>query len=537
MEKDLEEFLARFGSDPRARWVQGYLAWSKVESGDLVQALQLSEALWAGTPGSVADFGTVIRGAVLARSGRAERAVELLAPLRRKIVEPELRSLFCEEIVLAAMAAKRYALAIELMVDWVEQAPDLGRGILRARIAKRLEEIPDSALEEGLVELRRKSQQASDPRSLRPEARRWLQRQVSERLSARALAKGDTQLARRLLTESAREERRAHTQAALAELARKGRVAPRVVGRSLGVVLDISDTEARRRSTELASGIAKALGLPRALKEPGRVRLVTEPARGGGHTVVAALSALAGQGAGILVAGVTPLGATAAAAFAHNEQIPVVLLMPPAEPSTSPFVFVLGTDLDDFKNTVTNKLIASGLEPIAEVGGSLVPCRPESRVRFPTSDWKRDGVRALLVTGDAACASDLASQVARTKLEVTIALGIDAAHVFSELATPGTIYAAAGRFPLTPDDQTLASERSWFAVLGRDAVALAKEAFGALPAKSADDPKTVRSLHVRAATELRNASVPLWSTDRTGFSGEQVMARELVARTYEGTPP
>src|SRR5262249_40461550 len=151
-------------------------------------------------------------------------------------------------------------------------------------------------------------------------AQKWLLGAARARLVRVALSERDPDLARWLVETMPLKLGHDDTRDALESLASTRAVAPRVAGKALGGVLDVTDERSRRRSADVVAGVSRALGLPNGAPPEGSVQLVTrdaaEPAE-----VDRALSGLAGDGASILVAGVTEESSLAAALFAERAEI------------------------------------------------------------------------------------------------------------------------------------------------------------------------------------------------------------------------
>src|SRR5207237_48562 len=99
LEREVREFLSRFGADGRARLVRVYLAWIEVESGRAREGGALAHQVAAGPPGVVRDLAIVVEAAALRRDGKNAEALRLLLPLSGKIVDSNDRGLYSEELI------------------------------------------------------------------------------------------------------------------------------------------------------------------------------------------------------------------------------------------------------------------------------------------------------------------------------------------------------------------------------------------------------------------------------------------------------
>jgi hypothetical protein len=541
---DIEAFLARFRSDPTARRVELYLAWVRVENGELDRARALLDQRRVGRQGALADFAAIVDGAILSRRGRPKAALSRLEPLRGKIIDSDDRALYAGELVRAALGAKLYRRAVDYMVDWAEQTSEGHSESVKASISDQIRTIPSSALEQALPALM--FGRAEEAGSARAAARQWLAKNVRDQLIRWALTRQDVQLARRLLDVLPSSLRLDEAREALRQLAARGISAPRIAGRAIGMVLEVSSERARRRSAEVAFGISAALSLTRR-NDSGveAVRLLSRDAEE--QAIHGALSALAGEGAAILVVGVTEESADSAAEFAEAKRIPVALVTPPSRPvSDRGFAFVLGESEGAERAALSNAMRDRGHRQEIVVGFGGVSCDAPSqgagRARFPVREWRKEGVDALLLLGDPACSTDVMAEIRGAGLAPLVALGLESAPLVN-VAGPGTVFVAgAGRFAPVPMDSIAEVDSSrrdsvatWFGTLGADAARLGAATLADFPMEQVKDDVAVGELHRRARDRLASVEVSLDSTELTGFAGHRRLARTLRAIERRGS--
>lgn len=547
LEPELRDFLARFARDDRVRVVRCYLGVLELERQRPAEARALVASVRRGPPGAVRDFATLVHAAALRREGKLDEALALLLPLQGKVVEPGQQGLFSKELVRALIDARKYLKAIEAMLDWAEQAPPGEREQVVTAVEGWIRSMPRDALEAGLGLLYQAPEGESES-GTRVEAGRWLGLAVRERLTRIALTERDADLARRLIEMTPPRLGRDDVREVLSELAATSSSAARVEGRALGVVLDVTDEASKRRSSDVIAGMTRALGLPAKAERADSIRLLTRDSEGPSE-VDRALSGLAGDGATLLVAGVTDEAAVSAALFAERTKTPVILLRrPPGARSYGPFTFVLGTDASEEESAIHAGLEGEGARAPVRVGSGGAPCDAPSGsafgARFPTAEWKRAKADAIVLAGDADCAREATLEALAAGLSPLIVLGLEAVDAAPSL--PGRkILVSAGRFPfaahpLAPEEQAhldrWGTAPSWYAVLGRDAALLAEQALAALPSSPVQEEQAVTKLHRRARDGLARARAPLWSTDARGFEGAQSIARRLwTARAQWGT--
>jgi len=544
----LGAFLERYPDDPRAALVRIYLAWIEIQQGRLAQAQKLVAPIRKGPAGSAHDFAVVTDAAILVRQGRAGQALMLLRPLDGKIVDADQRMIYGEQLVLAAIGAKRWRSTVSYMLDWLVQAPPEDREPVQADVDHLLDRVPTRALEGSLVDLDREAKQVGAEASRSP-ARNWLRKTLRARLTRLALAKRDAELAKRLLERGPSALRVGERGEKLSELAASGDVRPRVSGRSVGLVLSLGSADARRRSAAVALGMSRALGLPERGREPGAVRLLTRDDGGSADGTAHALAELAGDGAVILVAGVDDAGATAAAHYAESASIPLILLRQPHGLAPSGFSFVLGAEPGVDERLVTKELHRRGATAPALVGPGGVACDSQppaaGTARFPIQRWHRDHIDALALLGDATCARDAIRELAHIGDRPELGFGLECAEMVSEASAKQPAFAiSAGSFPYRAGVQTADAMKrwvdrygappGWYDALGHDAAALVSVALSGFPLQRVDDPGAVKKLHRRALQELSGAHADLWSSAKHGFSRSHLMERSFAVVSGPG---
>ncbi|WP_437287353.1 hypothetical protein [Sorangium sp. So ce406] len=541
LEPELVAFRERYPDDDLIRVADAHLAWIALEQGDVRRAEALSaeiEARGRGATGATEDIARVLRGAALRRAGKPKPAFGVLRPLVSKVIDAYVRSLLNEEVTSAAMEAGAWTQALELMGVWLREAGDDERAAVRAQIGVLLRKVPI----EHLVSALRAGQAAGDV--VDPEVD--LRSLVAERLAIVARERRDVALAKELLDRAGPLLGRQGD--AVFEIA-AGAGTARVEPPTVGLLLSTRTPESRRRSVEVAAGVAHGLGL---LRPGSDARLVSRDVGGEGG-VEEALSSLTAEGAAVLIAGSNREQATAAAKFARTHEIPVLLVHPP-EPAAldGAFVFVVGEEPARSVEVLAAALAERGAKPVAVVGAGdadggvalALPCDGT----FDPRALRPLGIRGLILAGDAPCAEQAIRAAPRA---VTIALGFEAASA----PPPGSLVATAGPFPFAaapagaprppaagaPDAPGAATALgawlathpappSFWAALGRDAGVLAWAGVQKLPKTGTEDPAEVKARRLAAASSLSGARAELWTTSATGFGGKRVLPREVGYR-------
>ena len=518
----LSEFLVRFPTDPRTFDIEVYLVWARLESGDRAGARAVLEPLLKGESGPRLDFARVAEAAILARSGEARHALSEFDLLDGKLVDLDERFVYGEERARCAFLAGAYERAVEALLAWLVQAPLDRQDRARNTATELLRLAPNAELVHALAVLRRPSGgvTSSDVEM----ARGWLASTIARQLTELALSRADPDLARRLLDAAPAALRATPEGQRLVALAGGAPKAPAVSGRAVGLLLSLTGPTEQRRASAAAAGITRALGSARAAQGGGAgidvlVRYDTED-------VDAALAALAADGAALFVAGNDDDTARRASSRAEALHVPILLLRPLEKaPAPQGFTFVLGADDTAAEQALVQALAARGRHELGQVGPGGTSCSIEpsspGKPRFPLATWKRDGVDALLLLGDADCARDVASELRTARERLVLALGLDAGVVSATLGQP-TLTPGAGSYPAN------APGGGWYEALGHDAAVLAARALQALPSEGVARQADVEALHGKARDALATVQAELWTSAHQGFAGARVLGRELT---------
>lgn len=533
LEQHVGQLRALYADEPVARVADVYLAWIALERGDLGRARALAIDAERGFPGNTRDLGALLDGAALSRQGDPEGALERLMPLVGKLLDPYARELLHQEAVDAAAAANRFADAVRLLDAWMRDAPEEEQATLRVTAARVLETIPAPTLERALREM-----VEDDELGLQKHADA-LEKAIARRLAAIALSRGDAELARRLVRQGGALATLGEVGADVVGLAASGADSPSVLGRRVGLVLSAGSEVRRTRSADVALGVLQGLGLTGGGAASGDERLAVRDDGGAEDGAMRALSALAVEGASVVVGGVDRESATRLADAAEVEAIPVLLLSAPESRPRSRWAIVLGPDEHAGAVAVVDALAANGARTIAVVGASralvargnarvlpAVDCVPFSAggTRYPVGEWQKQHVDALLLAGDARCTEDALGELRAARFAPALGLGplaVAAAlppprgvapfRAFSVAATVATL----GCFP---DDPSAApatagaapggereTARSWWAVVARDAARLARASTESLPDTRTREPAEIRARRERVLAAIASA--------------------------------
>jgi hypothetical protein len=522
----LVAFHARYRAEPPARTAAALLAWTSVEMGDFAAARRWAADARASGPGTNADIALLVEGAVQRRSGQPEQALRTLAPAVGKVVDPWAHHALDEEVVLAAVGARRWREALRYMRIWLREAADDDPARVGARVDALLVELPEADLLRALD-----GAAGSDADDA---AARRLQQAIARRLARTARERKDAALAERLLGRA--RDLLGDESDAIARLA-AGTGSARVEPQTVGLLVSVRSDDARRRAIEAAAGLAFGLGLPR-----GSARMVSRDDGGTDAGLEEALLALGADGAAVVVAGMTEADASAVAALAEARKVPVLLLHPPSRASTSPFVFVLG----EAPQRQVQAMLGPAPGPAAVLAtDAKMDARATTDARItaaascaaPVSadPWRTAGVRTVLLAGGRACVREALPQIVRALPAATLVFGLEV----GDLAQSGQLVLTAGAYPAEGrvDDADMrrwvdaqGAWPGWWSGLGRDAGVLALAALRGLPPVGAERAAEVEQRRAAVARALATAAGALWTTEARAFAVDRTLPRSMSLR-------
>jgi hypothetical protein len=573
-----------------------YLALVSLQLGDMKTADQQLAFGRDLPPGSTRDLWTVACARRARLQGKSDEALLMLSPLLGKNVDPVTRSVYEQELTLAAIATHRDYEAISYMDAWLRASAEEDLELTERTVAGLVEQLPKDVLVGSLQAMR--AQRATLGYGVA------IERILSKRLVQIATTTNDAELAQMLLDpDGGALVIPGDAGAALGELATSKRGLNVVEGRTLGLLLPTENPALRDESADVLRGVMWSLGLPKGVRGTGKapsgradagatvgkapcgtleeapaldepdasdgVRLVTRDDAGMADRTEGALDELAGEGAAVVIAGLEPATAGRALAWGRARGVPVVALVPPDDASGSTdFTFVLGESRMRVIETLAKAApaLASGsVGPVIDTseadrfpaqGGAMGPLTlsppvscdiPPVRAgdpRFPLGIWARDGVHAWLVTGEPSCGSDLVSELSAAHVRGVVGLTLEAASMPAHAASVRVVTAVAGVVPSAAAGDVRSDELArfvdrlgpvgWWTALGRDAAVVARQALRSLPDKSASDPKAVARLRVQARDALASAKARMWSTEAAGWGAGHVMNRTVCAVEVPG---
>ena len=359
------------------------------------------------------------------------------------------------------------------------------------------------------------------------------------------------ELAQRLVASPATGSADEDDKSKLLLLATQGGLAPSVVGRTVGLALQLGDPTLRQRSIDVASGIALALDLATAERGAEHIALQTRDVEG--DAMGQTLARLAGDGATVIVAGLDPHGARLAADFSARGGIPLLALHQPEGSPTdlAASVHVVGTD-DAAANQVLRRALEPHLDALITLGSPESPCPDhESGVTPLLGAAALSARRGLLLEGSASCAHNVLMALVGSGRRWTIGLGLNALVVLGDdLGAHDVWMLGAGRFPLFEGARDAELERwlarkgrapSWYEALGHDVARIVGAALPAAHPGVIRDPRGVSDTYRQATAGLAQAKLEgLWTSDAQKFGRDRHLPREfraLRAPTHRAQTP
>ncbi len=530
LEGELRAFVQRYPVDDQTRLARTYLAWILIQKGELVEARRLIEKTRRGPTGTARDFSRVVESALLIEHGQPLEAIRILRQLQGKIIDPVERFLATEQLVIAALDANLYSEAMAYMVDWIEQANPRDRSAIRESIASRLRHMPQQYVERALDSLEPKTDDPDRTRNPQRYAHKvWLYQAVSKQLAHDALRDKDAQLAARVVDKNPSLAVGPES-AELLRLAAGGEPPATIAGRTVGLLLSTSDETARRRSNEIATGFTATIGY--VGDTLGSLQLTFEEET---ENPLDALAELSARGAALLVAGVTPSSARAAARYAERTRAPVLLLNPGE--FESKYVFEVGVSVEQERRALADAFAKTGGGSLLPIDGDPTRCLPSALTTapFPVAQWVQDGVGGLLFVAGPACVGPVIEQCLARDYHPWVGLGLDAQSTSTQYSNSAVL--SAGRFPLGDADvpglatfeRQFGRKPTWFETLGRDVAQIALEVLSPLPEVRLDDAEKVSTYHGRIRQALiQYQSDELWSSTSARFGPDHKLIRKLT---------
>lgn len=524
----LAKALRLYGDDAAAATLRHYLAWIRLERGDLAGSEQLLSEDNQNAKGTANDFSRVLQAGVSLRRGNAVEALMQLQQLHGSLISPDHRATCDELLIEAALAQKQVALACHHMVDLLLNSPTLRQQAMQLKISNWLNRLPSSEVEDAYASLGREQAPDQAERRKYTQVVNLLLGLVKRRLLDSALKEQDAELAQRIIEHYVP----GGDSEALATLAATGNLPARVVGRSVGLILELGNTLLSQRSAQVALGLSATLDLfaPKSGVSETTLRTRTADEATG---LSLAYQQLISDGAAIIVAGMDDASAATVAALAEREHMPTLLVTQPAAVPAPRWAFSLGETSQRITDLLSKWASARGLTPQI-IAAQDSRCGFEGaavgKASFPVSEWQTQRVPSLLVLGNQNCAATLFDELSRAKYSPILLLGLDTAHLLGTAARTATL--KAGSFPAPASSNQTGMRHSWYYSVGHDAALWAASVTRDFDSVMTNQPDEVALLHSKVATALRAEQVEnLWTTEKRAFNDTAVLERHLDVTT------
>lgn len=549
LQPELTTFVQSHPTDPQGRWARIYLAWIALQRGELDLAERWLTLAEPGRAGAARDLVLVVRASLSLSRGHAEAAYRELLELQGRLIDADDRLLCLDQLVRAAQASGHYREAVQHMLELAAQAARRHRERVWRTLEPRLAKIPLPVLEASLSTISSARVQSPGVRPAeRAAAADWMRRQIVELLSRSALSAQDVALAQRLVATASNRQSDDAKKSELLLLATQGGMERTIVGRTLGLLLQVDDPALMQRSIDVAAGIAATLELTASGRDRARIVLQTRQVENG--ALDEGLARLAGDGASLMLAGLDPEGARLAASFAEERGVPVLLLHEPAGPPRAlpRSAYVLGAN-DAAANQVLWGALKQRAGVVIRVGSPSAPC-PKASSDATTLVGLAGELRhaALSFESSAACARHVLMGLGDGAHPAVVGLGLNALGLLGAGLGVREVWAlGAGRVPEFGGSRDEELERwfsrkgrapTWYEALGHDAALIARASLGPVSTEVIRDPVAIAAIYDQVGSALGGASLAgLWTTDSGGFGADHRLAREFHAVKVEANAP
>ena len=535
----LNEHLERFPQDASSRRARVYLGFLLLKQGRIDETEKLIQGTETKTwDGAERDMDTVLQAAIALAKPDPKTALKKIETVSGKLIDPEWQDLALEIELAAAKLEKNGAV---LARSWSKDiAVQHQHGVnLDGVILQRRSEIstlPDDALKDLAKGLNQR--QRNDLEEEVRDAMLIIESEAWAALGERALQTRDEKLAMTLLTEGRISPKmRGDLQNLTSE---QSQSPPRLIGRRIGVMMEIGTSEGRTRSNALSTGIEHVLR--QHLDEHIEIEYLPFSE----DDDDSAFSEILHEGISVLIGGVTSSGAERLSRLSHRFGIPVVVL----QASTDNFVPCIDgfASADPFEEerrllsldtTIVDHLYLEYVEtPLPGSRNKSCPSLDEPDVDWPS--LKKGEVLQLILKGSSRCARSLLTDRLRPT-SCKIKLGVEAS-ASAQIADRGSQYLQSGAYPFTDETTPVlgdfitryGSTPSWFAALGHDTTILLIEALKTFPhsRKETDLERIKEGYQAMHAAIKKARSRQLWTTTLDGFDRKCTLAHSWQLKEW-----
>jgi hypothetical protein len=510
-------YLEKYPGDPKSSLLKLHLAWIRLEQKRFVEVKALVEAERPQATLLVEDWVTVIDGALLRAQGQPKAALSQLLQLNGKIVDVTLRELWSIETIKAALDASMFDTAVDVMVDYRAHGREERILATQSQIETWVLRLPVLALRSALSKLA-----VLVNRSVvddgQKQARAFMFETIRERLAGVALERKDNQLANLVLDSAPQRFKRSELGESLRRLADTAAPPVKTLQAVVGILLEMQDDFASRRSAEVITGALRALD-DESSAFP--VRLASREIRDlSEQNVELGLNSLVQDGAAIVISGVTSTTATIAAKFAKFEQVSVVTLTDKQQENVStPYLFRVAEASDVFEKMFESverggPFRVTMAHPACSSNSTDVPW---TEALLSRNEW--------LISTDENCAKKIADQLVNVKSPPRVWLGPEAVSIAERfplvsVVTSPNLFDAT--LPLVQKWQERFRRKPfWYEALGFDIVRLCRMAIGASAAESVTEARLIAEKRAKIATSLGQVRSTLLTSSASGFDAHR----------------
>ena len=519
LEARLVQFIQTFPSDPETRMVRVWLARLRLDKDKLDEAWALVDQVSVEGVGATFDAAQVVKAAVLTRQGQPERSMGILEPLSGRIVDGRERDAWAREIIRAALQLKHDDDALKWALVWRLESSEDQRASNEREIGLVLDQVSGPALDRLWNQLIAAERIPTTLQSRR-QGRVWMREAVLQRLARFAIAGRDGKLARRLLNDAWLSLQKLGDVRRLTRVAAQDQPEIQNLAKSIGVVLELDDTEGRHRSSELLTGILQTLD---EYGDRPKVRLQTREAHERDKQGYAeAVEDLCNEGVAILVGGFAETTAIELANAASVKGVAAITLA--KVESNNEWTFWIDTS-DRSVIDLWHKGDSKSIKSSKVVTDTDMDCSGEPS--DVVAKWRTEGLERILLATSKTCAETLGLSAANASRLPPIWLGPKALNAADSWRT-GTVrgqfnfqrlLAEANRAQdLEQWQKRFSRLPSYYEVLGHDVAVLSAASFDVFPVSTGSDPNSRSKALREIATRFATAQGSLWSTSSRGFT-------------------
>ena len=429
-----------------------------------------------------------------------------------------MRELWSIEAIKSALDVSRFEIAAELMVSFRAYGREEYVVTTQSQIESWLIRFPVDELSRELSKLNAQAARPVVDDGMR-QARAFMLETVRDRLAIVALERKDTTLARRLLQSASPRFKRSETGELLRRLSDLAEPPVQSLQTAVGVLLEMQDDFASRRSAEIITGAMRALDEEHSTLP---VRLLSREIRDTSDSAIeSGLLALVRDGAAIIIAGVTSATTRVAATMASSRQAVVITLSgESADATTFPYWFRVEEVTQVIERTIAKPRDGG---PLRLTMQDAFCTSTNSTEPWPVALTSR---REVLLLTDEDCAKKAAMQLAVAKTNASVWLGPEAVGVVDRFSDVSLVtsprLANVSPSPVVQQWQERFRRMPfWYEALGYDVVQLSNLAIRSTATETVTSADAIARERNEIATALGRVQAPLLTSSAAGFDRKQ----------------